>query len=940
MYKIEVRDVGAKHIYDSYKGILRISPSELNGELVDSMTLAFTNPWVDANTQRKIILSDSDGIRVGIYFTAFVKKLNIVDANKNAVQGNIINVSTNVDENLFVTNSFNIRSTLSVNREGQIDRVSPIQIYRESIYYKDTFDVLAYPVDSPHDDSYFNAGNKLNLIDYNDRRHIKEQLDEALYNKDRTWYDQNIGGEHRVKILGKYIYTQNYKFEEVPILYTKEYVFGHYNGHTARLSEEAKAAYLGPSVGQEKAANVHSTITKTSYLPLDEIMWKVLEETLQGYVRDSTGHFTQLGPTQDQSICERLFGTTHPPMETSPMMGLNIPSGLIMYTAMPFRRWLFHSTRQQLRNAIEANNDLAHLPAKIKEAYQAGKITPINKTDPGFINVLTKEFVLCNGGDLSYDYYPYMSENNGQVYQHDSAGNVVRGSDKKPLSVTNYTGIYEAIKNSSPYKKVTSPSMLVTEQRSPRYLRGANWITDMGVSTPIDFHQQGIESGAYQDNKHKFEVVPGSDYGLTEKDHSDPGPHRATSDWKTNVVRHRHHCFVSTEDANRTNVAGNMIDESIIYKTIGNMYVTQHTIPPGECEDLHDSEEPDGYLKDEDTGQCAPVTRSWWMQHPDSGKHPGECADDTCQAGLSTAPTDDTGGSDDEAGGQGNVDYEVHVSGPYYEPEDEDAEFGFTIITKSDCQACNPTAPKKGLYYYSGRGWGKSSGGHTDIYEALTTPSIWTSRKGVDQRMAKPLADYSFLKPINNVPNSWQNHMPIPSAGLWAWKLDSKGNVPTTKVGDNYVVSFCSSELNAGKYVIQNDQFTQISSDPNQLKKQLEAMNYAEGTFPVAMWGGCEKSLICHQGNCKNRHVSHGQLHYYHGAFENRGLTGGYKLQNASGVEGDVPRCVTSLPIVNIWEKAKGADTVYEAEMGDQHVELDDSLSYPPSMVMLPLFKI
>lgn len=858
MDQINVRNVGPKQVYDSYMGILRISPSELEGEMVDSMTLAFTNPWKSAGNQRQIILSDSDGTQVGLYFTAYIRKADVVDEHNMPTKANVVNVCSNVESNIFVNQTYNVRSTLLVNKEKQQDRVTPIQIYHESPYYLETWDVLTYPIDSPNDDSYFNAANKLGLIDYNKSTPVKDQLKDALYNRDKAWYDKNIGAEHRVKVAGKFIYTTNFKYEQVPVVYTKERVLGHYNGHTVRITDELKTKFIGTPIGQEKTVNSQSVFTRLSFIPLDDTIWRTVTEALQGYTRHTDGRFTQLGVGMNQSISERLFGTLNPPSTTCPLLGLDMPPGLIMYTAMPFRRWMFHALRQQVRNATDENNGLKSLPSEVKAAVDRGAITAINKLDPGFANTLSKEFVLCNGYEVNYTNYPYMNTDNETFFQHDDIGNVIRDSNGKPKENTTFKGTFNAIKNSNVNKKIISPSLLVTEMQSPRYLRGLNWITDMGVDTPIDFAAVGVEEGTYRDNNYKFEVVQDSDYGLTEKNFSNPGNYRFSLDWKTNQLHHQHTCFAETETPNRTNTAGNMIDGMLEHPTILVEYVTR--------------------------------------------KHKRHLFGTTKE-----------------------VQRKIVTSRTPYEPQDEEAKFGW--VTYGD--KINQTSPQIEKTFDYDANCGGERPWHRDHYINLSEPSTWSAEKGEQQRNADLLADYSFKKQINNAPNSWKNHMPIPNAGLWAWKLDDKGNMS----------SFQEDKLD-GTYVIANEDQTPISKDKNIRKQQLETMNYAEGAYPIATKGGADLKLTTHEGTCKSR--GHGHLgRMYHASMYCDPHTGGYELQNYnSSMKSDVPRCLTSLPVSDIWNKIKERKPDVTGQMGDTNVTFDSSLSAPPTMILLPLFKI
>ena len=70
LQEISLRDVSAEQIYDSYMGILRISPTDLDGQSNDSMSLFLTNPVDNSGKLRSVVLSDSDGIKLGISFSS------------------------------------------------------------------------------------------------------------------------------------------------------------------------------------------------------------------------------------------------------------------------------------------------------------------------------------------------------------------------------------------------------------------------------------------------------------------------------------------------------------------------------------------------------------------------------------------------------------------------------------------------------------------------------------------------------------------------------------------------------------------------------------------------------------------------------------------------------------------------------------------------------
>ena len=567
LQKISLRDVSAEQIYDSYMGILRISPTDLDGQSNDSMSLFLTNPVDNSGNLRSVVLSDSDGIKLGISFSSKVRTTSVRNVTTGRQENqNVINIVTDTS-NLFATQSFNNRSTLIANKEKQTDKISPIQVYHESPSTLGVFDVLAYPIDSPNDASYFNYGNKYNLINYNSSLNVHTQLMDALYKKPKSWYDTNITTEHRVKVGDRFIYTQNENYEEVPILYTHDYILGQYNGHTARMSDTIKNSYISTAVGPERLATGKSLITKLSFIELDRMVWDIVNEAASGYLRQCDGRYNLLGIGENESICQRLFSTILPPQQTAPILATGVSPGIVMNHVMPFRRFIFHVLRQEVRNSAEENNDYKNLRAGVKQYVTDKKITPFAKLNPGFVNTLTKEFVLCDGKELTYDNYPSVNTDNQALFQHNDKGIVQRNSStQKPTPTTKeqQSEVYKAIAASNAdnapdgsTSKVIVPSLLAINQQSPRYLRGLNWdVGTTGLDTPINFTAPSNRFN-YNSNQRKYEVVKGSDYGLTKKDYNDPGMYRMQADWKATEQRHRHECFFNSVGDNKNVTTGN-----------------------------------------------------------------------------------------------------------------------------------------------------------------------------------------------------------------------------------------------------------------------------------------------------------------------------------------------------------------------------------------------
>lgn len=115
LQKFNVRDVGQKEIYDSYMGILRISPNRMYGADVDDPT-TILNTLVDfhgafggvneegtRNSKMEIRLSDSDGNLLPIYFIPKAFNTKILLPGTDSEYRNLINITTNVDSYIFVS---------------------------------------------------------------------------------------------------------------------------------------------------------------------------------------------------------------------------------------------------------------------------------------------------------------------------------------------------------------------------------------------------------------------------------------------------------------------------------------------------------------------------------------------------------------------------------------------------------------------------------------------------------------------------------------------------------------------------------------------------------------------------------------------------------------------------------------------------------------------
>lgn len=100
----------------------------------------------------------------------------------------------------------------------------------------------------------------------------------------------------------------------MPVLYTRDYVLGHYEGHSQRTNDSNRNAlkthYL-PSDSQIYNSNESDNVTKLSWIRFDNLIWDCLDEVLAGKIRHTNGRYTELGTYIDKkgnSIFDKLFG--------------------------------------------------------------------------------------------------------------------------------------------------------------------------------------------------------------------------------------------------------------------------------------------------------------------------------------------------------------------------------------------------------------------------------------------------------------------------------------------------------------------------------------------------------------------------------------------------------------------------------------------------------
>ena len=311
---------------------------------------------------------------------------------------------------------------------------------------------LLYPTESPNDDHYFNARNKLNLFDKDNETPRHKQVESALKKKTREWHNQ-IPLSERVHAGGKTISQVNDFNEEIPIYYTYDYVLGHYDSHNSRTSIDGNALNDTWGISGETTEGITDYVTKLSWCRFDKLIWDSLDEILTGNIRHTNGRYTDLGKDEKDDITKNLGFESGEYLKNAPILGTEVPRGIIMYHAMPFHRYWFHRTRQALRafierrkydegfsfedfeqsdfesfddyvvlknklnpNSWEEENKIADEIDRLQSYYENGLISPCPMGTVSSVQSLAKNFVLCNGQTVKFQNFPNISLTNDAIF--------------------------------------------------------------------------------------------------------------------------------------------------------------------------------------------------------------------------------------------------------------------------------------------------------------------------------------------------------------------------------------------------------------------------------------------------------------------------------------------------------------------------------------------
>lgn len=500
-YRYTVRNVAQKEIYDSYMGILRISPNlDSNGKIVDDPT-----NFLNTIGCQEIQLSSSNGDPLPIHFIPYSFSTSDIyfniDGNSIRETKDIINVCTDTtitnyaSGNTYVCNEFIARSSLHlINHENK--KKSKIAIAygcsnTDDNEKADCEGVLLYPIESPNDSGYFNNKNGLNLFDENNPKPRTEQVEESLIQKSQQWYNTSVNNDifyiedeninpsgsnktvqsHRVKVNNQFINQYNINNEEIPVLYTRDYVLGHYEGHSQQTNKDKRntlKSHFLPADSQIYEAEETDNVTKLSWIRFDNLVWDCIDEVLSGKLRHVNGRYDNLGTGLDEegnSIFDKLFGSKEEEDisqctnlynnesksqfldYTSPLVGKGVQEGMIMYHAMPFHRYWFHRCRQVIFNMNEfkkqyiltyGNNPSAWKDMNTDEyttlsLYKDnGLITPCCKASITPHHSLVKDFLLCNGQGVNLTNFPNISLNNNNLLNDKDSKPLIKGKQATP----------------------------------------------------------------------------------------------------------------------------------------------------------------------------------------------------------------------------------------------------------------------------------------------------------------------------------------------------------------------------------------------------------------------------------------------------------------------------------------------------------------------------
>lgn len=488
-----IRDVAQKEIYDSYLGILRISPNfdeDLYENVDDPSSLL-------RDLNASIRISDSDGDALNHWI------LPCVDTLKSYSQtNNDLILCSHYIPSYIIKNSLNVSSMIIVEKnENKFGNFAIME------YTNESNNVLYYPKFSPNDSSYFNDKGELAKETYTDPIEITsesygesrvEELNQKLYERSKEWYNQidrkhwvNIGDEENPK----YVLYANKDLEDIPALYTKDYILGAYN---------CKNTYGEDGITPFDVFNGNQNMdnkTELSWIEIDKIIWKLIKDCKDGKYRHYKGHYENL-VSDDESTSDLseiygelnnsdilLYGGGTNPIyaanqksrrfsiveniaqdnnlkNTAPLLGVDVQAGVMSYNAMDIKRYLFYCQKQKsYNNKLRGVEDSQN----VKDA----NITPMDRCNLCFTNNLSKNYLICDGKEITKNNYPNINYFNENIFGDYETNGFDYGMQEIPQD--SLSGVYYALSNNFGGTLRTPKLLYANDDKTPIYVRGANW---------------------------------------------------------------------------------------------------------------------------------------------------------------------------------------------------------------------------------------------------------------------------------------------------------------------------------------------------------------------------------------------------------------------------------------------------------------------------------
>ena len=499
---INLRNVANQEINESFSGILRISPNiEGDVKLDDPTPLLYS-------IGKKLKLSDSAGNYLNIDFVPKIFETYVAGYTSKV---NLINITQEID-NLYCTTELHITPTLYINLDKNLAKKAPIQIVNDN-------GVLLFPIEAPIDDQYINYHNRLSsTLEGIHTDNIQKILDKLPATHEI--YTSSDYEDYHVKVNGKKIYRlkpANIDVDEttdtmVPEIYLHDYVLGQSAGHTYKstqdelngLDKNSRLSLLPQKIREKIKNSASARTTQLSFIKIEKLIWSLLEGSTQGSYRSFDGRYKNLYPGMSvnsgidgSSLFNELFKIKGSQVDddtlenlirkNAPLLGVPVQSGLIMYNAMPIRRFLFHTLRRyenlsDLTDTISIKSDEELFKKADTDTEEESRnlkrkefitLSNIDKSASPMHN-LTTEYVLCDGKRIKA-----FNENNEIISDYPSINkNANNWALWGGINASETNNIYDALAysmGSADENALRTPRLFELNQLSLRYLRGLNW---------------------------------------------------------------------------------------------------------------------------------------------------------------------------------------------------------------------------------------------------------------------------------------------------------------------------------------------------------------------------------------------------------------------------------------------------------------------------------